>query len=147
MPLVRKSVIVPHSCATMFSLVDDVEAYPRFLPWCAAAQVVSRTPEVTLARIAIDYRGMRSQFSTRNLKREPHEMELGLVEGPFQRLAGRWSFAALGQSGCRVELALDYELASAAIQALSGPVFAHIAQTLVDSFVRRAEALAAGGPP
>lgn len=141
MPSVRKSVIVPHSCATMFALVDGVERYPEFLPWCGSAQVLERTEALTHARIGIDYHGLRAHFVTRNAKRAPHEMTLALADGPFERLEGCWRFTALGGAGCRVELALDYALASAGAQALLAPVFAQITTTLVERFVERADAL------
>ncbi len=54
MPTVRKSVIVERPAHTMFDLVDDVESYPQFLPWCAATQVYERTESVTVARLDID---------------------------------------------------------------------------------------------
>ena len=144
MPLVAKSVIVPHPCATLFALVDAVEDYPDFLPWCSGAEVFERSDRVTRARIDIDYRGLRAAFTTRNAKRPPHEMDLALVDGPFERFEGRWRFAALGEAGCRIELVMDYELASGAMQALLAPVFAHVAQTLVERFVERADALSRG---
>lgn len=141
MPTVRKSVIVPASCERMFELVDGVESYPEFLPWCSSAEVYERTGEVTRARFDVDYRGLKTRVATRNRKRAPHTMELELVEGPFERFSGAWRFQALGPGGCRVELALDYTFSSRALEKILGPVFEYIAATLVDSFVARAESL------
>ena len=136
---VRKSVIVPHSCATMFALVDAVERYPEFLPWCARTGVLERTAEVTRARIDVDYHGLKTSFTTRNAKRAPHSMTLELVEGPFERFGGEWTFTPLGAEGCRVALSLDYAAAGGALQALMAPVFGQIVETLVDRFVERAD--------
>ena len=142
MPTVLKSVLVPRPARTMFDLVDDVERYPEFLPWCSSAQVSERTEAITRARIDIDYHGLASHFSTMNRKDAPRSMDLEFVEGPFDAFKGRWTFAALGADGCRVEFALDYAFSNAAMAALLGPVFGHIIETLVDRFVARAEALA-----
>jgi ribosome-associated toxin RatA of RatAB toxin-antitoxin module len=124
----------------MFALVDDVERYPEFLPWCSGAKVYERTPAVTRARIDIDYHGLTTHFTTLNRKDPPREMTLELVDGPFDEFKGRWSFTPLGDKGCRVELALDYAFSNAVLQALLGPVFGHIMETLVDGFVERSEA-------
>jgi ribosome-associated toxin RatA of RatAB toxin-antitoxin module len=142
---VRKSVIVPHSCATMFALVDAVERYPEFLPWCPRTEVLERTREVTRARIAVDYHGLRTSFTTRNTMRPPHAMALELVEGPFESFRGEWRFEPLGAEGCRVELVVDYTAAGGTLEALMSPVFGHIVETLVDRFVERADQ-AAGEP-
>jgi ribosome-associated toxin RatA of RatAB toxin-antitoxin module len=144
MASVQKSVIVPHSCATMFALVDDVERYTEFLPWCAATRVLERSPLATVARIDVDFHGLKTSFTTRNAKHPPHAMSLELVEGPFERFGGEWRFVPLGNDGCRVELSLDYAASGGALQALLGPVFGRIADTMVESFVDRAQELAGG---
>ncbi len=124
----------------MFDLVEDIESYPRFLPWCSGTQVIERTGALTRARIDIDYRGLKTHFTTVNRKEPPRRMDMELEEGPFDELSGGWSFTPLGEDGCRVEFVLDYAMASAAMSALLAPVFGHIAATLVDRFVARAEA-------
>ena len=141
MPTVRKSVIVHHPCETMFDLVDRVEDYPLFLPWCRGVEVLERSGSVTEARIEIDYHGLVTRIATRNAKERPSTMELAFVEGPFETFGGRWTFAPLGDDGCRVELALDYEL-TGALGGLAAPVFGHIMETLVDRFVARADGVA-----
>lgn len=141
MPTVRKSVIVPHACKAMFALVDDVERYPEFLPWCPATQVLQRTAAVTRARLEVDYHGLKSHIETVNRKRAPESMALEFADGPFKEFAGLWSFSPLGAAGCRVELELEYSFSSRVLEITLGPVFGHITETLVDHFVARAEAL------
>jgi ribosome-associated toxin RatA of RatAB toxin-antitoxin module len=138
MPTVTKSVLVPHTAERMFELVDRVESYPDFLPWCAGARVIERNAQVTRARLDIDYHGLKTHFTTRNRKEPPRRMEIELEEGPFDRLDGRWTFTPLGDEGSRVELSLEYTLASRAIGQLLAPVFGQIMESLVDSFVERA---------
>lgn len=146
MRTVRKSAIVPASCERMFWLVERCEHYPEFLPWCSAAEVLERTPEVTRARLHIDYKGLTTRIATQNAKRAPHAITLSFLEGPFEHFLGEWSFVPLGEGGCRVEFALEYRFAGRTMEALVGPVFGHIAETLVQSFVRRAEDLGAEAP-
>jgi ribosome-associated toxin RatA of RatAB toxin-antitoxin module len=141
MPTVRKSALVAHPPEAMFELVDDVEAYPRFLPWCASTEVHERTAHMTRARLDIAYGGLRTHITTRNTKDPPHGMTLDFVEGPFERFQGRWRFVALGDAGCRVEFSLEYALASAPLRALLGPLFGHVADTMVERFVERADVL------
>jgi ribosome-associated toxin RatA of RatAB toxin-antitoxin module len=139
MPTVLKSVLVEHTAREMFDLVDAVERYPEFLPWCKRGTVVERTPEVTRARIDVDYRGLKTHFTTVNRKHDHRRMDLDLAEGPFEMLTGRWSFTPIGESGCRVEFKLEYQMASAAMSALLAPVFGHMMETLVERFVARAD--------
>jgi ribosome-associated toxin RatA of RatAB toxin-antitoxin module len=145
MPTVRRSALVTRPADAMFALVEDVERYPQFLPWCAASEVLERTRDVTCARLEIAYRGLRTHITTRNAKDPPHGMTLELVDGPFERFHGEWRFTPLGDQGCRVEFSLHYALAPAPLRALLGPVFSHVADTMVERFIERAEAQAPGG--
>jgi ribosome-associated toxin RatA of RatAB toxin-antitoxin module len=145
MVIVERQALVAYSAASMYALVEDVESYPRFLPWCSRVEVALRDSVLTVATLHIDYHGVRQQLTTENRTRPGERIELALVRGPFHSLRGEWRFAALGAEACRVELSLAYQLASPILDRLLGPVFNHIADTFVDAFVRRADALHAGG--
>ena|SRR5258706_1810704 len=139
MQTVRKSVIVTRPAEAMFALVDECERYPEFLPWCSGVEVHERTPREVKATLDIDYRGLRSRITTLNRNTPPRSIDLGFVEGPFERFKGRWEFIPLGPEGCRVEFALEYTFSNGAMEALLAPVFGHIMETLVDHFVERAQ--------
>jgi ribosome-associated toxin RatA of RatAB toxin-antitoxin module len=141
MNVVERSAIVGFSAETMFALVEDVESYPRFLPWCRRTEVELRDEQRTVATLFVDSRGMRQSFTTENLRESPQLIDMRLVRGPFRRLDGRWRFTALREDACKVELVLTYQLASPVLSRLIGPVFDGIANTMVDAFVRRADAV------
>jgi ribosome-associated toxin RatA of RatAB toxin-antitoxin module len=136
---VTKSVLVPYAPAQMFELVDRVELYPQFLPWCGGASVLGESDSHKTARIDIDYHGVRAHFTTDNANEPPERIVITLKDGPFRHLHGEWRFKALGEYGCKVELELAYEFATALLDKAIGPVFGHIANTFIDAFVKRAE--------
>lgn len=138
MALVEKSVLIARSPQQMFELVDRVEDYPQFLPWCGGTELISRTEHHTAARIHVNYHGIKLHFATENAKVAPHWMDIAFREGPFRRLDGGWRFTALGDAGCKVEFRLHYEFSSKLLEKALGPVFGHIVNTFVDSFVKRA---------
>ncbi len=143
---IRKSALIGRSSAAMFDLIEAAEHYPEFMPWCSAATVLARDDSVVVARISVDYHGARFAFTTRNPKRRPEWMAIGLEEGPFERFEGEWRIAPLGPDACRIEFELGYAFHSALLGRIAGPVFASIADTMVDAFARRAER-GAPGPP
>ena len=138
---IARSAIMPHSAARLYALVEDIESYPRFLPWCVAAEVQSRSAEATRARLTVAVRGVKHSFTTQNENRAPAAIDLKLVEGPFRHFAAHWRFHALGAQAARIEFAMEYEFTSRAVAAALGPVFHAIADTLVDAFKRRADAV------
>ena len=141
MAVVEKSVLIEHTVAEMYRLVDDVEHYPAFLPWCGGVDVLERTDVLTVARLHINYQGIKASFSTENQKEFPTAMNLRLREGPFQNLDGHWRFLPLGEAACKVEFRLHYEFSNKVLEKAVGPVFRHIATTFIDSFVKRAKAI------
>ena len=142
---VKKSVLLWYSAHEMYSLVVAVPDYPQFLPWCASAEVLEQTPEGMTARLTMTFAGMHHAFTTRNRHLADRMVAVALVDGPFSLLDGTWQFTPLGASGgeperaCRIEFELRYAFANAALEAVLSPVFGRVADTLVDSFVRRAE--------
>lgn len=136
---VKKSVLVPYSAAEMFELVDRIELYPQFLPWCGGTRALESRADGKTARIDIHYRGVRAHFTTDNVNRTGESIAMTLRDGPFRHLHGEWRFVPLAPDACKVELVLAYEFATNLLERVVGPVFGHIANTFIDAFVRRAE--------
>jgi ribosome-associated toxin RatA of RatAB toxin-antitoxin module len=139
MAKVNKSVLVAHSAKEMFDLVDNIEDYPAFLPWCAGATVLERAETGPLARIDINFSGVRAHFTTANHNEPPAHIQIELRDGPFQHLEGSWHFKRLAETACKVEFRLHYEFATRLLETVVGPVFDHIAETFIDAFVKRAD--------
>ena len=141
MKTVEKSVLICFTAQEMFDLVVDVASYPQFLPWCDQTQIVESHENGMTARIGMAFGGLHKSFTTANSHLPGRQVQLDLVDGPFKQLNGVWNFIPLGQEqACRVELKLSYSFDSM-FGALVGPVFDKIATTLVDAFVKRAEAV------
>ena len=141
---VRKSVLLWYSPAEMYALVTDVQRYPEFLPWCDRAELLQSHVDGVTARLGLHYMGVRHAFTTRNVQQAPERVAVRLVDGPFSQLQGEWLFSPLGRPGgeqqaCKIEFDLRYAFASPALETVVSPVFDRIANTFVDSFVRRAE--------
>ena len=139
MNVVQKTVLVMHSAEQMYALVDAVEDYPQFLPWCGGIDLLERTDTKTSATLHINYHGIKQQFTTINNKTYPHSMVIQLKDGPFKHLDGSWQFIALRADACKIEFKLNYEFANGFLERIIAPVFSHIANTFVDGFVARAD--------
>ncbi len=139
MAIVRKSALVPYSASQMFNLVYDVGAYPQFLPWCHTARVISESDEQICGLIEVARMGIRQTFSTCNRYERDRRMEIALLDGPFRKLDGIWTFTALRTDASKVELELDFEFSGRLIDKAFGTVFNQIANSLVDAFCKRAD--------
>ena len=142
MKTINKSVLIWYRPEEMYALVIDIDAYPKFLPWCDHATVLAQDQDGVTAEVGITFGGVRQTFTTRNRHTSGRAVAMQLLSGPFSRLDGQWRFVPLGdgtQRACRVELLLNYGFDNATLGALVGPVFDRIAGSLVDAFVKRAE--------
>ncbi|MEW6704781.1 MAG: type II toxin-antitoxin system RatA family toxin [Pseudomonadota bacterium] len=141
---VKKSVLLWYSPLEMYRLVTGVEEYPRFLPWCDRAEVLEAHDSGMTARLSLHYAGVRHAFTTRNVHVHGRSVMMELVDGPFSHLDGTWSFLPLGEGdataqACKIEFDLCYAFKRGALETLISPVFDRVANTFVDSFVKRAE--------
>ncbi len=137
---VRKRQWVPYTPEQMYALVNDVRAYPEFLPWCAKAEILSESDDELCARLTLQKAGLSRQFATKNHLQAGKMIEVRLLDGPFKRLEGFWSFQnPLGsKEGCDVRFDLDFEFSTPMLALLMGPVFNPVASNLVAAFGRRA---------
>lgn len=141
MAVVQKNVFVSYSAEQMFALVENVEDYPSFLPWCGGVTVSERSDTHLKATLSINYHGIKQSFTTQNTNVPPHTMEMQLVDGPFKQLNGYWTFIPLRADACKIEFNLRYEFSSKLLEHIIGPVFSKIANSFVDAFCERAEAM------
>lgn len=139
MTKIKKSALVMHSAHQMFDLVNDVNAYSTFLPWCESTHIVSQTESEMVASLTLAKGGIRHTFTTRNTLVVGQSLSIELVEGPFKTLNGFWVFTALQDKASKVELELDFEFSTRMLEVVLNPIFKQIANTLVDSFCKRAD--------
>lgn len=141
MRVVKASALVPFSAGEMFALVDDIEAYPEFLPWCSNASVHVRKPDLVEASLELQRGNISKSFRTRNALDKDASIELSLLDGPFRHFSGAWKFHSLGDEGCKVQLNLDFEFDSFMTDVLFGRFFEDTCSALVGAFTERAEAI------
>jgi ribosome-associated toxin RatA of RatAB toxin-antitoxin module len=148
---VKKSVLLWYSAREMYELVIGCEDYPKFLPWCESSQVLERhaadpatgAAEGETVRLGLHFAGVRHAFTTRNEHAPGEFVRMKLVDGPFSALDGTWGFKSLNQAtggpqACRIEFDLAYAFSNRVFEAMLSPVFDQVANTFVDSFVKRA---------
>jgi ribosome-associated toxin RatA of RatAB toxin-antitoxin module len=135
---VKRSALVNKPPHELFALINDIESYPQFLPWCTHARVLSRTPEQIVATIGVRQGALRGEFTTRNTLTPDRSIRLELVSGPFRTLEGEWRLTPVEEQGCRVELTMRFAFNNRLTALLFEPLFANTIGSLVDAFVERA---------
>ncbi len=139
---IKKNALVSFSPQQMFCLVDDVNAYQEFLPWCSDSKELERGVAGVKAAVELSKGSVKKSFTTYNILTEYDSIEMQLVDGPFKHLHGFWYFKPLqGGKSCRIELDLSFEFSSRLVSLAIGPVFTTVANNLVDAFIGRAKTL------
>jgi len=147
---VSKSALVPYSAEQMHALVADIESYPEFLSWCSATEILDKSVDAetnseieqyVVAKVDINFRGVKQSFTTKNINHAPQSIDMSLHESTaFNEMQGQWRFIDLG-SGCKVEFELEFSIRSNLLASVIGKVFGYIANTQIDGFVKRAQEL------
>jgi len=139
MTVVQKSALVRYSAQKMFDLVDDIEAYPKFLPWCAGSRILRREDDIVEAELMIAKGGFKKSFATRNKLDRGGRITMALLNGPFTRLEGQWNFMPLREDASKISLDLEFEMSGKLASLAFGAVFNQICNTMVSSFTQRAK--------
>lgn len=136
---IKRNAKVPQSAEQMFALVDRIEEYPDFLPWCSNTEVLSRDEDEVRATIEVSAAGFSKGFTTSNRNQKNKMIEIRLIDGPFHHLEGFWLFEDAPDEGSTVTLDLEFEMAGGMLAFAFDPIFHQVANTLVDAFVERAK--------
>jgi len=137
----KKSAVVPFTSEQMYRLVNDVEAYPAYLPWCSDARVLAQSAERLTASVSLAAGGVRQTFTTENIMQAGKRIEVRLLSGPFKYLHGYWQFEAAGERGCRISLQMNFEFKSRWLKLVLDKIFDRILHSLIAAFTERAEQL------
>ena len=140
MTTITRSSLVLFTTEQMFDLVNNIEAYPSFLPWCRSSEIISKTEDVIDASLDLAKGGIHHVFSTRNKLVHGESIAISLIDGPFQHLEGHWQFVMIGDNqGCRIQLDMDFEFSNRLVSMALGPIFTQISGSLVEAFCKRAQ--------
>lgn len=138
---IHRSALLPYPAQALYDMVNDVASYPKFLPWCAASEVLSVSETQMRAGLTLAKAGVSQRFVTRNSLIPGQRIEMTLEEGPFRQLQGIWEFKALNDKASKISLDLTFDYAGPLVKITLGPLFNHAANTLVDAFCERARQL------
>jgi ribosome-associated toxin RatA of RatAB toxin-antitoxin module len=139
MTVVEKSALVKFSAHQMYDLVEDVESYPEFLPWCARSRILNRNNNIVDAELQISKGGFSKAFTTRNILDTGGKITISLINGPFSSLEGVWNFMPLREDASKITLDLEFEMSGKLVSLAFGAVFHQICNTMVSSFTQRAK--------
>lgn len=135
---ISKTAVVPYTTSEMYALVNDIESYPAFLPWCSTAKILNQQEEILTATLSMALGKIKQSFTTENTMRDGSRIDMRLIEGPFKHLSGYWKFNSEDEQSCHIHLHMNYEFKSKIIKHTLGKAFYIVVDTLVESFVQRA---------
>ena len=141
MRTINRSALVPFAADQMFQLIDDISAYPQFLPWCKSTNEIERLGDSVKASIEIAKAGLHKTFTTKNNNQKNETIEMQLVDGPFKHLHGCWHFQSFDEKACKITLDIQFEFTNKILDKTLGPIFGQICNSLVEAFVKRAQEL------
>lgn len=138
---INRSALISYSAEKMFDLVNDVDRYQQFLPWCGGSKKLEESEHNSVASVTISFKGVHKTFTTANQLERPKQIKLTLIDGPFSQLEGTWTFKPLDDNACKLNLDLDFDFSNRLVGSVIGPVFKIIADSMIESFIKRADEL------
>jgi coenzyme Q-binding protein COQ10 len=145
MPRHTEQRTLPYSPEQVFDLVADVKSYQEFLPWVAAVRVRSNSETDMIADLVVGFRALKETFTSKVIKRRPHEIEIDYIEGPLKYLHNSWRFRPDGRGGTIVDFCVDFAFRSRIFETLAGQMFDRALRRMIGAFEERADELYGAG--
>ena len=141
MTRVQRSALLPYSASKIYQMVNDVDAYPEFLPWCVNCETNFVSEAEKHATMHFAKRGIKASVTTRNELFKDEKIIMHLLKGPFKHLLGEWQFTSIDEQSCKVELEMQFTFSNRLYEMSFGPIFNQVANKLVTLFSERAKFL------
>ena len=134
----KKKESVNIEVGILFDLINQIDKYSQFLPWCSNSRILSDIDDVMIGEISVSKKFINWKFSTKNKYIRNKKISFTLVEGPFSHLEGYWNFLEINDYTTLVELFLEYKFSNRMIEISLKPVFLSIMSSILDSFISEA---------
>jgi ribosome-associated toxin RatA of RatAB toxin-antitoxin module len=136
MTTISHKKIVPYTREQMYALVNAVDDYAKFLPWCSSSKIITQTAEGMTAEMTVKN---TVTFTTQNTLTPYSKIELKLVSGPFKQLHGAWQFVEAAEGHCEIQVHLEFTFKNTLLKIALGSIFEEIGHKLITAFIARAK--------
>ncbi|UDG80584.1 Persistence and stress-resistance toxin PasT [Candidatus Hartigia pinicola] len=136
---IKYSLLVYFSAEQMYKIVNDIIAYPNFLPGCIGSQIIHHGYDHVTASVKILIAGISKTFITKNILEDNKSIHIQLVEGCLKQLIGKWIFIPLSLNTCKIELHLNFEFTNKLLESAFSKTFDILAKNVVQTFTLRAK--------
>ncbi|UDG81567.1 Persistence and stress-resistance toxin PasT [Candidatus Profftia lariciata] len=133
------SSLLPFNATQMYQLINDVTAYPTFLPGCIGSRILEFSQNYMIASIDIYKAGIKKTLITRNTLADNSSITMQLIYGPLSKLLGYWYFIPLSDDTCKVNLYLDFEVNDKLMQFALQNILKKMVKQIIHIFTVRAQ--------
>ena len=132
--------IINQNVNKVFEVVTEVENYPKFIPWCHGARVISRSEDEIIADLIILFKAVNLKYTSRvtienNIKNDGIALiETKMIKGPFNFLESRWKIKKIDETSTYVDFNIKFLLKSTLLEKLLTPLFNKACSKILNSF-------------
>ncbi|MEM9667709.1 MAG: type II toxin-antitoxin system RatA family toxin [Pseudomonadota bacterium] len=136
-------LIVPYTPDDMFSLVADVETYPKFIKWVKALRKsrprIDGTTHHCIGEAVVGFKGFTERFAT-SVATDTEELSVRarLVRGPFKKLENDWHFAPTDDNQTQITFWIDYQFSNPLLAALAAANRETAIRRIMEAFLSEA---------
>ena len=137
---IKKEAIILEDIEKVFNIVNRVDLYKNFVPYCVDSIIISEENNQMKARLDFNIKGLKTTFTTQNIIENNKIIQMKLVDGPFKYLDGEWKFTEIDDKTL-IELKINYEVQSKIIDYTISKSLEKIMDYLVKAFVSESKKL------
>ena len=142
MPSFEQIKVLPYKPQKLFDLVWDVESYPKFLPWCAAARIISENNHEVIAKLVIQLKGFSEQYNSLVTSEMTDDgiylINTVAISGLFEYFKSTWQFAPC-TAGTELKFFINFKMKSIILDKLIGTYFTKATEKMILAFEKRAK--------
>ena len=106
----KRSFLIRKPVDQVFKTLSDVEEYKTFIPYCIDSKIIEEQSDYSLVTLNIEFFGIQTSFTTKNVIKKNESIEMDLIEGPFEKFKSSWRLQEVDQQTTNLSFVMNYQM-------------------------------------
>ena len=112
MDCIKKNESINIDIQTIFTLINQVDKYSDFLPWCNDIIIKEKTQKYIITEVKVGFQNINEKYLCKVLLYPKKRILLDYISGPFEYLEIDWKFSKISKNKTEVNFFCNFRFQS-----------------------------------
>ena len=130
----KRSFLIRKPVDQVFKTLSDVNEYKTFIPYCIDSKIIEEQSDYSLVTLNIEFFGIQTSFTTKNVIKKNESIEMDLIEGPFEKFKSSWKLQEVDQQTTNLSFVMNYQMRNKILEMAFKNNLKSVSEAIVKAF-------------